>query len=108
MSRLERQEIDCAAGVGIDRTQDVVVEGSLVEIGVFAVGGPGKQFPGQLEHVVGIAGFLGGHAEPVADLALCDAPRGDDHEQRDAGDDDGDDDIAIDSQESGEESVASE
>ena len=45
------------AALRILRGQDVVIERAFVVIGVFGLGLPAKQVPGQLEHIIRVASF---------------------------------------------------
>ena len=53
----ERDEIAHHARLRVLRSQDVVVEGPLVVVGVLGLRVPEEQVPGELEHVVGVAGL---------------------------------------------------
>jgi hypothetical protein len=63
---LEREIVNDAA-VGVLRGADVVEQGALEEIRHAGVGVPAEDVPGELEHVVHVAGLGGGRAEAVVE-----------------------------------------
>ena len=56
--------------LGILRGEDVVVEGPLVVVGVLGLRVPAEQVPGELEHVVGVAGLGRARAEGLREPLL--------------------------------------
>ena len=62
-SGAKRHVVAHHARLGVLRGEDVVVQGPLVIVGVLGLRVPAEQVPGELEHVVGVAGLAGGRAE---------------------------------------------
>ena len=59
LTGLHAEEIERRAIGGIGRGENVIEEGAFEVVGVAGVGLPSEEVIGQLEHVVGVAGFLG-------------------------------------------------
>ena len=73
MTRTRRSEIYVAAVVRMLGRQYVVVQGSLIEVGIAGFGRHAKQALGKLEHIVGVARL---RTFAVIDIALGIACRG--------------------------------
>ena len=71
VSGFERDVVGHHAALRVLRGQNMVVQGTLIIVGIGWGGRPLEEVPGQLQHIIGVAGLRRAGAEVGTELAGC-------------------------------------